>query len=91
MPYRALVAQLDRALRSDRKGRWFESSQAHQTGAKFALLRFLFTIFRVPVVYHTLRREVGDHRRLLFPLVGVNLFTTALTATIERLISTGMW
>ena len=26
----ALVAQLDRALDSDSKGRWFESSQAHQ-------------------------------------------------------------
>ncbi len=36
----ALVAQLDRVLDSDSKGRWFESSQARQKETK-AFLRLL--------------------------------------------------
>ena len=40
----ALVAQLDRVLDSDSKGRWFESSRAYHVGTDFAPFRFFISI-----------------------------------------------
>ena len=37
-----LVAQLDRALDSDSKGRWFESSRAHHVAASVISLAAIF-------------------------------------------------
>ncbi len=57
-------------------------------GLAFLLLTLLAEI---PIVYFSLKKGVGNHKRLLVSVAAANLATTLLAAGVERVFCRGSW
>lgn len=89
-----LAPYIYRAIRFSPTTGGFYLPSAFEKGPYYIVLTgylFLTLIIEIPFVYHFLRNECENKKRLLISILSVNVVTTIIVAVMERILCRGQW
>lgn len=89
-----LAPYIYRAMRFSPTTGGFSLPSAFEKGPYYIVLTgylFLTLIIEIPFVYHFLRNECENKKRLLISILSVNVVTTIIVAVMERILCRGQW